>query len=186
MRCPVCLQHNCRYEWCWFLFSSNVNGRVPAPRRFRDWPSAVVAVAPRSGLGGIGIPSSFVVKSQPARVSLLLLLSNGGGVSEHAPLPSYQSGRSAAVGCPAPHVWNWKPRIGAPLRVQSREPVTCHTTCGECRGRNHACVPGWTYVRQMLAQTYAVWPAFGLRHGCLLYTSPSPRDATLSRMPSSA
>ena len=23
-------------------------------------------------------------------------------------------------------------------------------------------------------------------HGCLLYTSPSPRDATLSRMPSSA
>ena len=31
----------------------------------------------------------------------------------------------------------------------------------------------------------------GLRHqelfgGCLLYTSPSPRDATLSRMPSSA
>ena len=25
-----------------------------------------------------------------------------------------------------------------------------------------------------------------LRHICLLYTSPSPRDATLSRMPSSA
>ena len=25
-----------------------------------------------------------------------------------------------------------------------------------------------------------------LRYGCLLYTSPSPRDATLSRMPSSA
>ena len=24
------------------------------------------------------------------------------------------------------------------------------------------------------------------RYGCLLYTSPSPRDATLSRMPSSA
>ena len=24
------------------------------------------------------------------------------------------------------------------------------------------------------------------RHNCLLYTSPSPRDATLSRMPSSA
>ena len=26
----------------------------------------------------------------------------------------------------------------------------------------------------------------GLAMGCLLYTSPSPRDATLSRMPSSA
>ena len=25
-----------------------------------------------------------------------------------------------------------------------------------------------------------------IRNGCLLYTSPSPRDATLSRMPSSA
>ena len=29
------------------------------------------------------------------------------------------------------------------------------------------------------------WPAF-YQYICLLYTSPSPRDATLSRMPSSA
>ena len=28
--------------------------------------------------------------------------------------------------------------------------------------------------------------SFDLIAGCLLYTSPSPRDATLSRMPSSA
>ena len=28
--------------------------------------------------------------------------------------------------------------------------------------------------------------AFGRQEACLLYTSPSPRDATLSRMPSSA
>ena len=27
---------------------------------------------------------------------------------------------------------------------------------------------------------------FSARYDCLLYTSPSPRDATLSRMPSSA
>ena len=27
---------------------------------------------------------------------------------------------------------------------------------------------------------------FGINQACLLYTSPSPRDATLSRMPSSA
>ena len=27
---------------------------------------------------------------------------------------------------------------------------------------------------------------YGARSSCLLYTSPSPRDATLSRMPSSA
>ena len=30
------------------------------------------------------------------------------------------------------------------------------------------------------------WPMIGVIYGCLLYTSPSPRDATLSRMPSSA
>ena len=29
-------------------------------------------------------------------------------------------------------------------------------------------------------------PSEDLMHACLLYTSPSPRDATLSRMPSSA
>ena len=38
---------------------------------------------------------------------------------------------------------------------------------------------------------YATWGTwwsllFFLVYGCLLYTSPSPRDATLSRMPSSA
>ena len=31
-----------------------------------------------------------------------------------------------------------------------------------------------------------VAPAVGQYNNCLLYTSPSPRDATLSRMPSSA
>ena len=31
-----------------------------------------------------------------------------------------------------------------------------------------------------------VFGAFGQRTACRLYTSPSPRDATLSRMPSSA
>ena len=42
---------------------------------------------------------------------------------------------------------------------------------------------GWTYLR-----TFAAWDLFydaGFPV-CLLYTSPSPRDATLSRMPSSA
>ena len=37
---------------------------------------------------------------------------------------------------------------------------------------DHPC-PSWRQVAEAL-------------HGCLLYTSPSPRDATLSRMPSSA
>ena len=35
-------------------------------------------------------------------------------------------------------------------------------------------------------QSGIFWGYIGLIDGCLLYTSPSPRDATLSRMPSSA
>ena len=31
-----------------------------------------------------------------------------------------------------------------------------------------------------------LWDIYDQRKACLLYTSPSPRDATLSRMPSSA
>ena len=34
--------------------------------------------------------------------------------------------------------------------------------------------------------SYPITPASDILHTCLLYTSPSPRDATLSRMPSSA
>ena len=35
-------------------------------------------------------------------------------------------------------------------------------------------------------KVYEAQDAFALLKDCLLYTSPSPRDATLSRMPSSA
>ena len=37
-----------------------------------------------------------------------------------------------------------------------------------------------------VAATAAKQIIFYISYGCLLYTSPSPRDATLSRMPSSA
>ena len=44
---------------------------------------------------------------------------------------------------------------------------------------------GWTYEHDQ--GRLAVEEHFGNRvETCLLYTSPSPRDATLSRMPSSA
>ena len=33
---------------------------------------------------------------------------------------------------------------------------------------------------------YQKWLEIQMKYPCLLYTSPSPRDATLSRMPSSA
>ena len=44
--------------------------------------------------------------------------------------------------------------------------------------------PGFGVRRKDLLQDIAI--ATGATYVCLLYTSPSPRDATLSRMPSSA
>ena len=40
----------------------------------------------------------------------------------------------------------------------------------------------WNYVGSQKKASRVTYS----RNGCLLYTSPSPRDATLSRMPSSA
>ena len=45
---------------------------------------------------------------------------------------------------------------------------------------------GKTIVAQHLIALYRVDPEWTRSNLCLLYTSPSPRDATLSRMPSSA
>ena len=41
-------------------------------------------------------------------------------------------------------------------------------------------------LRLVLLAFYQKYHNHGRHRGCLLYTSPSPRDATLSRMPSSA
>ena len=45
-----------------------------------------------------------------------------------------------------------------------------------------SCAPS----REPCSATRLWWSTLGIRTSCLLYTSPSPRDATLSRMPSSA
>ena len=45
---------------------------------------------------------------------------------------------------------------------------------------------GFSGEDRELEQTQLVLGIEGLNNICLLYTSPSPRDATLSRMPSSA
>ena len=59
-------------------------------------------------------------------------------------------------------------------------------------------VPDLQSAMQQFQETYGIQTHYGGQHkdfgthnalvniGCLLYTSPSPRDATLSRMPSSA
>ena len=45
---------------------------------------------------------------------------------------------------------------------------------------------GWPVAEHNRACEIAAWMASARTHPCLLYTSPSPRDGLLSRMPSSA
>ena len=60
--------------------------------------------------------------------------------------------------------------VFCPLVLLLLYPTTCFQKClSSCRLRNH--------ILHTFVDTF---------QGCLLYTSPSPRDATLSRMPSSA
>ena len=53
----------------------------------------------------------------------------------------------------------------------------------EDRGNVRMIPLGGMSAAKLLERVQSVWPTVG---ACLLYTSPSPRDATLSRMPSSA
>ena len=50
---------------------------------------------------------------------------------------------------------------------------------------NAVCIGTWPYMHKTLVEA-ALNNCKHVMTDCLLYTSPSPRDATLSRMPSSA
>jgi len=62
----------------------------------------------------------------------------------------------------------------------------------EYKGKSNAKVVEWArkmgdyLVKETLTPETGVYPRFTRSTGCLLYTSPSPRDRTRSRMPSSA
>ena len=43
-----------------------------------------------------------------------------------------------------------------------------------------------TWAQELCIYMFVWMAKFGAAYGCLLYTSPSPRDGLLSRMPSSA
>ena len=62
-----------------------------------------------------------------------------------------------------------------------------HSTYGGHEKRNECSFAYSMDTRTCLQCTYVhMWPRLTQFTYCLLYTSPSPRDATLSRMPSSA
>ena len=79
--------------------------------------------------------------------------------------------------------------IGETIRSQLRRELGEHFE-GECQQVINT-DPGGTGTTQRLLNAYAAIGEEAVEKGaevgtCLLYTSPSPRDATLSRMPSSA
>ena len=79
--------------------------------------------------------------------------------------------------------------LSLPFLAQAAEPAQCSTV-------NFSDV-GWTDITVTTATTSVVLEALGYKtkttmisvpvtYNCLLYTSPSPRDLSTSRMPSSA
>ena len=52
--------------------------------------------------------------------------------------------------------------------------------------RGSSSVAGFTLVEVLIAMAITALISVVAYTGCLLYTSPSPRDRSLSRMPSSA
>ena len=78
-------------------------------------------------------------------------------------------------------------RMGKTAR-KSTHGLTWERTFGSLRRSYDRCRPGRPYARHLDPNVPGSKAATDLaaRDVCLLYTSPSPRDATLSRMPSSA
>ena len=69
-------------------------------------------------------------------------------------------------------------------------PFACQPNCGRCCDQPGGIVYLSIRDAERIASHHEMeveaWLERDCRKTCLLYTSPSPRDATLSRMPSSA
>ena len=72
------------------------------------------------------------------------------------------------------------PSQGMPIRFENGEPVVADNPIIPFIRGDGTGVDIWPATQKVLDAAVAK------AYGCLLYTSPSPRDATLSRMPSSA
>ena len=69
---------------------------------------------------------------------------------------------------------------------ESLASISCCERDGEFRGYARDNITFRALLTQEAQRTISVPTAEEVTKACLLYTSPSPRDATLSRMPSSA
>ena len=93
-----------------------------------------------------------------------------GGIGRVVCLELARAGSNIAI------VWNSKGDVAASLQAEIQAMGRKATT--------HQC--DVTHEGASDVTVKAAAKAHGQLHTCLLYTSPSPRDATLSRMPSSA
>ena len=75
---------------------------------------------------------------------------------------------------------NW----GGPKKGTTSENLQCHPHSED--SDLYICAAHQGGHTWMVGYTIATHDATPVRHSCLLYTSPSPRDRTRSRMPSSA
>jgi len=118
---------------------------------------------------------------------------SGGGASQFYPIPDYQKSVSEAAG----HGFRQVPDVAADADPNSGFAIVFLGQDGEAGGTS-AAAPKWAATvalidqdlkRKGLRETGFANPALywmGANATCLLYTSPSPRDLSTSRMPSSA
>ena len=65
-------------------------------------------------------------------------------------------------------------------------PTRAEARTAKLRAKNRRAQKAYRERRKVWSSVFATWYVWVQSSSCLLYTSPSPRDATLSRMPSSA
>ena len=93
--------------------------------------------------------------------------------------PQFEIRPSVIRGDPADEYLHWTKEI---LRLESKNPKVLM----EFYASRGGVVCGIEEVKSLLASVLPKIDDSAIANVCLLYTSPSPRDATLSRMPSSA
>ena len=76
------------------------------------------------------------------------------------------------------------------LRARGGQPTEVPAGLEECHSAKGSVIRSWLWevpgFRRWRVSRMDAGDSLQVLNSCLLYTSPSPRDATLSRMPSSA
>ena len=118
--------------------------------------------------------------------TLCLLLVVGASAAQGRPAGDAEAGRESQASAPKSDDDKKKEKAkekpGIPV-----EDVLVQSLCGRCHTRDdREHMTRISYVRKSPEGWAQTIKRMGRLHGCLLYTSPSPRDLSTSRMPSSA